>query len=206
MGGVLGGISSATIWAGARLKLWPDASAERAAGTLRIATANGLLLSVYLVPAWLIAALHIYRNPARGLFDIANIAPTTFAANYLHLDAENLMRFALFMALAKVTVVLFFACFVSLSIVGAREHSADRDELLHIGLTLAGILSVASMLVAWRYREAEALRLHATETLMIVAAAVVAIVDAPRQPADIPAPATAAEPLIQDNKDIAAAA
>jgi uncharacterized membrane protein YoaK (UPF0700 family) len=95
------------------------------------------------------------------------------------------MRFALFVALLKMTVVLFFACFVSLSIIGDKEHRQDRDELLHIGLTLAAVISVASMLLAYHFGSTEALRLHATETLMIVAACVVAVIDEPRQPADI---------------------
>lgn len=211
----MGGMSMARVWAGVGAKLRSGLSAERGsgngsgtgAGTWRIATANGLLLSVYLVPAWLMAVLQIHGNPARGLFSTANIAATTFAANYLHLDAEGLMRFALFVALVKVTVVLFFACFVSLSIVGDAAHSDDRDELLHIGLALASILSVASMLVAWRFGEGEAMRLHATESLMLLAAVVVAAVDTRRPRADILEQAEPSEPLVQDNKtDVAAAA
>jgi hypothetical protein len=117
------------------------------------------------------------------------------------------MRFALFVALAKVTVVLFFACFVSLSIVGDPAHGDDRDELLHLGLALASIFSVASMLVAWRFGEGEAMRLHATESLMLLAAVVVAAVDMPRPRAGISVPAEPAEPVVQDNKkDVAAAA
>lgn len=202
----MGGISIARMWAGVRPRLWPENWLESRVGTCRISTANGVLLAVYLVPAWLISALHIYNNPARGLFNTANIAFTTFAANYLHLDPEGLMRFALFVALVKITVIFFFACFVSLSVLGDETHSGDRDELLHFGLALASAVSIFSMLTAYRYGEAEALKLHATETLLIVAAAVVAIIDVPRPQADIPVSVQPAEALVQDNKGMSAAA
>jgi hypothetical protein len=202
----MGGISIARIWAEVRPKLWPDNWAQSRVGTCRISTANGVLLAVYLVPAWMISALHIYNNPARGLFNAANIAFTSFAANYLHLAPEGLMRFALFVALVKITVVFFLACFVSLSVLGDETHGGDRDELLYIGLALASAVSVFSMLAAYRYGEAEAMKLHATETLMIVAAAVVAVIDVPRPQADIPVSVEPAEPLVQDNKGMSAAA
>ncbi len=144
--------------------------------------------------------------PGRGLFDRANIASTTFAADYLHLEPEGLMRFALFVALAKMTVVLFFACFVTLSIIGDKEHRQDRDELLHIGLALAAVISVTSMLLAYHFGAAEALRLHATETLMIVAGCVVAIIDEPRQPADIDVSVEPAAPAVPHKSDWSAAA
>jgi cytochrome c oxidase subunit IV len=202
----MGGILSARIWALVQPKLRASAWAVSRDSDWRISTANSLLLAIYLMPAWLNAALHIYRNPARGLFDQANIASTTFAADYLHLEPEGLMRFALIVALAKMTVVLFFACFMSLSIIGDKEHRQDRDELLYIGLTLAAVISVASMLLAYFFGSAEALRLHATETLMIVAGCVVAIIDEPRQPADIDVSAETAELLVPHTSDWSAAA
>ncbi len=116
------------------------------------------------------------------------------------------MRFALFVALAKMTVVFFLACFVSLSVIGDKNYRQDRDELLHIGLALAAFISVASMLLAYYFGSAEALRLHATETLMIVAGCVVAIIDEPRQPADTQASDEPAERPDQHKSDWSAAA
>ena len=68
------------------------------------------------------------RNPGRGLFDRANIASTIFAATICIL-AGGLMRFAWLLALAKMTVVLFFACFADAVVIGDTEQG-DRDELL----------------------------------------------------------------------------
>lgn len=202
----MGSASIAKVWAGLRSSVSPDSWPAGRAGNWRIAAANGALLAAYLVPAWTVAAARLYLDPVDGLFDDANVAFAILAGDHLQLAPGAFVRFALFLGLARIIVAVFFASFVWLSILGDETFHADRDECLHIGLTLAAVVSVAGMLLAYRFGEAEAMRLHATETLMIVAAAVVAIIDEPRRPADIPADARSADPLVQDNKDWPAAA
>lgn len=168
--------------------------AATASTSWRVATGNAMLLALYLVPAWAYAVWKVWAAPVHGLFATANLGPAIFAANYLQLEPVNLVRFALLVALLKFTVVVFFIAFVVFSLSSRDDEREEGRELLHVALALASTVSFVSTLLAWRFGEAEALRLHATETLMILSAAIVVIVDVPQ-----------AE-LVQDNVPLEAAA
>ena len=156
----------------------------------RVATANAMLLACYLVPAWAWSVWKIWVAPMHGLFDDANLGAAIFATNILQLAPPDVVRFAMLIALLKFTVVVFFLAFVVFSLSSLEHEREEGRDLLHVGLTLASVISFVSTLLAWRFGEAEALRLHATETLMILSAAIVVIVDVPRSPAaEVPAPA-----------------
>jgi len=154
--------------------------ASAAQGKWRVATANGMLLACYLVPAWAFSVWKIWTAPVRGLFDVANLGPAIFAANMLQLAPPDLVRFALLVALIKFTVVVFFVAFIVFSLSSLQHEREEGAELLHVGLALAATVSIVSMALAWRFGEGEALRLHATESLMILSAAIVALVDVPQ--------------------------
>lgn len=158
----------------------------------RVATANAALLACYLVPAWAFSVWKIWLAPMRGLFDVANLGPAIFATNVLQLGPGALVRFAMLVGLVKFTVVVFFVSFVVFSLSSLADEREEGRELLHVGLALAALLSFVSTVLAWRFGEAEALRLHATETLMILSAAIVVIFDLPKRGAVAPVPAHSA--------------
>ena len=78
----------------------------------RISSFNGALLASYFIPTWTIVAFRIIISPIQGLYDRPNISVALFISDYLHLAALTTVRFAWLLALAKLTVVAFFAIFL----------------------------------------------------------------------------------------------
>jgi hypothetical protein len=70
--------------------------------------------------------------------------------------------------------------------------AGGANEALSIALGLGSLISFALMLMASRVGETEALRLHATELLMMLGTAIVFAIEGP---ASVPAAAVPAEPL-----------
>ena len=64
-----------------------------------------------------------------------------------------------------------------LTLRGKDRNRADGDEALVLALMLGAIVSVGSMLAASSVGEGEALRLHATEALMLLGGFVVFAID-----------------------------
>lgn len=149
-------------------------------GGRRIGTYNGLLLAAYFIPAWMIGAWRIWESPIRGLYDRTHIASAIFVSDHLHLSSLGTVRFAWLLALAKVTVVIFLMMFVALSMRKASRDTGNGEEALAIGLTLGTFVSFAGMLLASKVGEAEALRLHATETMLLIGGAIVLLVQPPQ--------------------------
>jgi len=56
------------------------------------------------------------------------------------------------------------------------------DEALAVALAIGSVISFASMLMASQVGEIAALRLHATELLMLLGTAIVLLVERPPQP------------------------
>jgi hypothetical protein len=92
------------------------------------------------------------------------------------------VRVAWLLALGRLTVVAFFAIFLVLTTRASARKSGGSDETLAIALAIGSIISFASMVMASRVGEAAALRLHATELLMLLGTAVVMLCERPRQP------------------------
>jgi hypothetical protein len=153
----------------------------------RISTVNGLLLAAYFVPAWTKAAAAIVISPLRGIYDRANIAPAIFVSDRLELFATGTVRFAWLLALAKLLVVAFFSVFALLALTGTFRKSGDGDEALTVALIAGGVISFASMVLASRVGEAAALRLHATESLMMIGALLLVMMDTRKHMAALPA-------------------
>jgi hypothetical protein len=62
------------------------------------------------------------------------------------------------------------------------RKSGGGDEALALALAIGSIISFASMVMASQVGETAALRLHATELLMLLGTAIVLLVEQPVQP------------------------
>ena len=92
------------------------------------------------------------------------------------------VRFAWLLALGRLTVVAFFAIF--LVFIDARLDPQDRaaaTKRWRWRLRIGSVISFASMVMASQVGETEALRLHATELLMLLGTAIVLLVERPVQ-------------------------
>jgi hypothetical protein len=147
------------------------------AGGWRITTINGLFLAAYFVPTWAISALRIVFHPMLGIYERANIGPVTYISDAFQFTTLGIGRFAWLLVLAKFLVVAFFVVFAVLTYRGRVRNRADGDEALVLALMLGSIVSVGSMLAASSVGEGDALRLHATESLLLLGAFVVFAID-----------------------------
>ncbi len=161
----------------------------------RISTFNGALLASYFIPAWTIAALKIWISPIRGLYDRANIAPAMYVSDNLALSAITTIRLAWLLALAKVTVAAFFLVFLLLIVRESIRKKGNCDEALGFALGLGGLISMMSLLAASQVGELAALRLHASESLLLIGAAILLIVDTAPRPAPLKTAERADYPL-----------
>lgn len=147
----------------------------------KISTFNGVLIASYFIPAWAVPALRIVISPVSGLFyERANIAPAMFVSDHLQFSVLATIRFAWLLALAKLTVVAFFAVFLLCALRTPTRRRGAGDEALSIALVLATVVSFASMLLASKVGEPAALRLHGTETLLLLSLGIVMLVETAR--------------------------
>ena len=167
----------------------------------RITTINGLFLATYFVPTWAISAFRIVIHPMLGIYERANVGPVTYVSDAFQLSTLGIVRFAWLLVLAKFLVIAFFGVFAVLTWRGRERRPADGDEALVLALMLGGIVSIGSMLAASSVGEPEAIRLHATEALMLLGGFVLFAIDsqshgvkrcdgATAEPALVPQPVT----------------
>ncbi len=121
----------------------------------------------------------------------------------------NTVRFAWLLALGKLTVVAFFALFVVLITRASIRKTGGCDEALGIALAIGSLISFASMVLASQVGESAALRLHATELLLLLGTAIVLVVERPALPqavsdADVAGFVVAASPNSGPSPDVAA--
>ncbi|MCB1411889.1 MAG: hypothetical protein KDJ76_02045 [Xanthobacteraceae bacterium] len=164
----------------------------------RLSTFNGLLIALYFIPAWTLAALHIVVSPVRGVFERPNVAVAMFISDVLHTSPLATVRLAWLLALGKLTVVAFFIAFAVFALRAATRKSDSCDEALAIALGMASTISFGSMVFAAQVGERAALQLHATELLLLIGTAIVMLVQAPHAPArgDDAAPALFEQPQL----------
>lgn len=169
--------------AGNPTKAWP------------ISVGNGVLLACYFIPTWLFAVRSIIEAPIRGLFERPNIAVATFFGDHFALTQMGVARLAWMLALGRVLVVAFFAAFLVMALRAVFTRRDDTREPLMIALALGLLLSGLALIGAIAGGEAQALRLHATETLLLLGAVVVMLVEEEPQTAEalpsVPAEVTA---------------
>jgi len=144
----------------------------------KISTFNGVLLASYFIPAWAIPALKIVVSPVHGLFyERGNVGPAMFVSDILQFGTLATVRFAWLLALAKLTVVGFFAVFAAATLRAPSRKRGAGDEALAIALLLGSLVSVASMVLTSQVGDVAALRLHATESLLLLSLGIVMLVE-----------------------------
>jgi hypothetical protein len=148
----------------------------------RISSFNGALLAAYFIPTWTMVAFRIVISPIHGFYERPNISVALFASDHLQLAAMTTVRFAWLLALGKMTVVAFFAVFVYFLTRPSIRKTGGCDEALGIALAIASVISFASMLMASQVGETSALKLHATELLLLLGTAIVLLVESPVEP------------------------
>ncbi|MCA6103032.1 MULTISPECIES: hypothetical protein [Bradyrhizobium] len=140
----------------------------------RISSFNGALLAAYFIPVWTIIAFSIMVSPIHGLYERPSVSIAFYASDYLHLGKMATVRLAWLLALARITVVAFFTVFLAMAAFSPlRRSSSGADEALAVALCLGSVLSFASMMMASKVGEVEAMRMHASELLMLLGTAIV---------------------------------
>jgi hypothetical protein len=148
----------------------------------RISSFNGALLAAYFIPTWTIVACKIMISPIHGLYERPTISVALFVNDHLQLAAVGSVRSAWLLALGRMTVVAFFAVFVVLLTRPSIRKAGGCDEALGIALAIGSLISFASMLMASQVGETAALKLHATELLLLLGTAVVLLAERPAEP------------------------
>jgi hypothetical protein len=148
----------------------------------RISSFNGALLAAYFIPAWTIVAFKIMLSPIHGLYEQPSIAVALFVSDHLQLAAISTVRMAWLLALGRLTVVAFFAIFAVMLTRASIRKTGGCDEALAIALAIGSAISFASMLLASQVGETGALKLHATELLMLLGTAILLLVEPPVEP------------------------
>jgi hypothetical protein len=147
----------------------------------RISSFNGALLAAYFIPTWTILSFKIMVLPIRSFFERQNVSVAFFAGDYLHLTSIGMTRVAWLLALSRLIVAAFFAVFVLLLTRPAIRRNGGCDEALAVALGLGSLICFAMMMMAWLVHEPEAMRLHATELLMLLGTAIVMLVERPAE-------------------------
>src|SRR3981189_963105 len=148
----------------------------------RISSFNGALLAAYFIPTWTIVAFRIMISPIHGLYERPNVSVALFISDYLQLAATTTVRAAWLLALGKLTVVAFFVVFLVFIARASIRKAGGCDEALGMALAIGSLISFASMVMASQVDETAALRLHATELLLLLGTAIVLLVEQPPQP------------------------
>jgi hypothetical protein len=158
----------------------------------RISSFSGVLLALYFIPTWANAAYRIMVSPVQGLFERPNVSAALFISDQLQLASLATVRLAWLIALSRLTVVAFFAIFAVFAVRALIRRTEDYKEPLAIALTIGSVMSFGAVLLASKVGETEALRMHATELLMMLGTVIVMLFEAPARPSTEPAASAAA--------------
>ena len=145
----------------------------------RIGSVNGALLAAYFIPVWTLVAFNIIVAPVHGLYERPSVAVALFLNDHLNMAGMDTVRAAWLLALGRLTVVAFFAIYLALLCIPRSRKSGSSDEALGIALAIGSLISFASMVMASKVGEMAALRLHATELLLLLGAAIVVVIERP---------------------------
>jgi hypothetical protein len=148
----------------------------------RISSFTGVLLACYFIPTWIIIAFRIMVSPIQSFFERPNVSAAFFISDYLQLAAAGTVRTAWLLALGRLTVAAFFAIFLVLVFRPRVRKLGGSNEALSIALGIGSLISFAMMLMAHKVGETEALRLHATELLMMLGTVIVLAIEGPVKP------------------------
>jgi hypothetical protein len=165
---------------------------------LRISAFNGVLLAAYFIPSWTIIASRIIVSPIHGLYERPNISLALFISDHLHLAVA--IRLAWLLALGRLTVVAFLAIFLVLMARPSVRRTGGWEEALAIALAIGSLISFGGMVMASQVGENEAVRLHATELLMLLGTGILLLIEAPIR-AQNAASSTASEAALGTSAD-----
>jgi hypothetical protein len=166
----------------------------------RISSFNGALLAAYFIPTWTIVAFRIMISPIHALYERPNIALALFVSDHLQLLATGALRAAWLLAVGRLTVVAFFAIFLVLISRPSIRKAGGCDEALAMALGIGSLISFTLMVMASQAGEAAALRLHASELLLLLGTAIVLLVEHPARP--LAAQRTKADTLTLDQPQL----
>ena len=166
----------------------------------RISSFSGVLLACYFIPTWTIIAFRMMASPIHWFYDRPNISLAFFVSDYLELAATGTLRAAWLLALGRLTAAAFFAVFLVLVFRPRIRKFGGSDEALSIALGIASVISFAMMLMASKVGETEALRLHATELLMLIGTVIVLAIEGPARQVEAANTAEAETLTLQESK------
>jgi hypothetical protein len=166
----------------------------------RISSFNGALLAAYFIPTWTIVAFRIMISPIHALYERPNIALALFVSDHLQLLATGALRAAWLLAVGRLTVAAFFAIFLVLISRPSIRKAGGCDEALAMALGIGSLISFTLMVMASQAGEAAALRLHASELLLLLGTAIVLLVEHPARP--LAAQSTKADALNLDQPQL----
>ncbi|MBI5323505.1 hypothetical protein [Bradyrhizobium sp.] len=166
----------------------------------RIGSINGALLAAYFIPVWGIIAYNIMFAPVHALYEQPNISAALYISDHLHMAGMDLVRVAWLLALGRFAVIAFFAVFLVMLCWPSARKSGSCDEALAVALGIGSLISFACMLMASKVGETGALRLHATELLLMLGTAIVLVFDRPAQKVTAANDAVLREPQLADNR------
>ena len=145
----------------------------------RISSFNGVLLAAYFIPTWTLIAFRIMVSPIHSFYERPNVSLAFFVSDYLQLASVGTVRAAWLLALGRLTVVAFFAIFLFLVSRAQIRKTGGSDEALAIALGIGSLISFTMMLMASQVGEIQAMRLHATELLLLLGNVIVLAVEEP---------------------------
>src|SRR5262245_46349897 len=96
----------------------------------RLSSFNGALLAAYFIPVWTLIGFHIMLSPVHGLYERPNISIALFISDTLQISGMGTVRVAWLLALARLTVVAFFAIFAVLISLPRVRKAGGCDEAL----------------------------------------------------------------------------
>jgi hypothetical protein len=147
----------------------------------RISSFSGAMLAAYFIPTWTMVAFRIIVSPIHGFYERPNISVALFISDHLQLAGMATVRMAWLLALGKLTVAAFFAIFLVFLARAVIRKTGGADEALAMALAIGSVISFASMVMASQVGEIAALRLHATELLLLLGTAIVMLTERPAQ-------------------------
>jgi hypothetical protein len=118
-------------------------------------------------------------SPIQGFYERPNISLALFLSDYMQFSSMGTVRYAWLLAVGKLTVVAFFTVFLVFITRPKIRKSGGCDEALMMALSIGGVISFASMVMASKVGEVVAMRLHITELLLMLGAAVLLTIEPP---------------------------
>jgi hypothetical protein len=144
---------------------------------VRLGSVNLALLSLYFFPLWGRGAYRALVSPYYALEDRARTAAAIYLRQLFDLAPGSLVTIAHVLAGIKLVVAAAFACYLiefTRSLVMRREVDRDTTDVV---LILAVVGVALSALSALALGDAAAMRLAATQTLMIAGATTIIAVE-----------------------------